>query len=327
MSNIVWIVGVLTLATAAIRIINFVALYSLPSRLARYAHPSSGGQPPWALVTGASDGIGRAFARELAARGFNVVLYGRNEAKLAAVMADLQRQHPGRSFRLLVADASTVACVRCSDADRPRSSSSSTTAVDFEVIGAAVGDLHLTVLVNNVGGVSHDLALAPLSELPAAGIAGNVSLNALFPLHLTRVLLPQLRRAGPALVVNVGSLADTGMPLLSSYGPSKAFLMCMTETLRLESALEHSGVEFLGIRVGRVTEVARLHDRPSLFVPSAAVMACAALDRAGRDHGVVVGYWGHALQLLALELLPTRLAHKVKMRVTRRDETLESKRA
>lgn len=323
MADMVWIVGFLALATAAIKIANFVALYGLPSRLGRYAHASPDGQPPWALVTGASDGIGRALARELAARGFSVVLHGRNQAKLAAVMTDLQQQCPGRSFRLLVADASTVPCVNCGDPDQPRRSA---TAVDFEAVRAAVEDLHLTVLVNNAGGTCPDPAFAPLPAMSAAAIAGNVSLNALFPLHLTRVLLPQLRRSGPALVLNVGSVADTGMPLLSSYGASKAFLMCMTETLRMESVLENGGVELLGIRVGRVTDAAHLHDRPSLFMPSSAVLARAALDKAGRDNGIVVGYWTHALQLFALGLLPTRLTHKVKMEASRRERAQVAKR-
>lgn len=79
-------------------------LYS--SGLPKFFHRDSHGNSPWTLVTGASDGIGRALSAELGARGFNVVLHGRSEAKLSNVRKDLETAYPQREFRHITADAS-----------------------------------------------------------------------------------------------------------------------------------------------------------------------------------------------------------------------------
>ncbi|KAJ3485941.1 hypothetical protein NLG97_g6718 [Lecanicillium saksenae] len=305
-------IGLLTAVIAITRAIQFVTIYLLPSRIARYAHDTNG-QPPWALVTGASDGIGRGFAAELAKQGFNVVLHGRNHAKLTSVMSQLQERHPDRSFRILIADASKVACLNCirpapGQVHKHEQDNGSTSAppADFDALRAALDGLNLTVLVNNAGGGAVNPTFLSLGESSEARITGNVALNALFPLHLTRTLLPTLRRNSPSLVVNVSSLADNGLPLLVSYCASKRFLLTMTEAVVREMKLLGKGgdVELLGVRVGKTTNTAYFTEKPSFFTPDSQTMARAALEKAGYGHGIVVGYWAHALQHLLIKSMP-----------------------
>lgn len=106
---------------------------------------------PWALVTGASDGIGVGFAEELASQGFNVILHGRNAEKLQTVSETLQAQFPGRKFKILVLDAVQDA----GNVDK------------IQAALAEFKDLNLKVLINNVGGmVSPDAVLSNLPRPP-----------------------------------------------------------------------------------------------------------------------------------------------------------------
>lgn len=317
--NIISVIGWLAISVVLLKSIHIISIYVLPSRLGRYAHPSPNGEQPWALVTGASDGIGREFAHELATRGFNVVLHGRNHEKLSRVLAQMQQGHPDRSFRILVANAANVPCMNCMHSNQQRakphesdgagdkrSSSEGSTAVDFGAIRESLGDLHLTVLINNAGGGPANPTFLPVTDSPAARITGNVSLNALFPFHLIRELLPILEKNEPSLILNISSFSDQGYPLLASYSASKAFLMNLTRTLRLELALDdkRSGVEVLGVRVARVTGVSHNNVEASMFTPDSRTMASAALDRVGWGHGLVIGHWAHALQGIGVGMIP-----------------------
>ncbi|CEJ93520.1 hypothetical protein VHEMI09101 [[Torrubiella] hemipterigena] len=101
-------------------------------------------------------------------------------------------------------------------------------------------------------------------------------------------------------------MADQGFPLLASYSASKQFLMNLTRAVRLEMALEKSSqVEVLGVKIGRVTGVVALKETPSFFVPDAQTAARAILGRVGYGHGMVIGYWVHALQHIGASILPT----------------------
>ncbi|KAK1640690.1 short chain dehydrogenase/reductase [Colletotrichum phormii] len=285
--TIITFVGILTIGITVVKIADWIAIYTLPSRLGRYAHNSSNGDAPWALVTGASDGIGR----------FNVVLHGRNHAKLSADASDLRIKCPESSFRILVAWQTR----------RPSQTGDSSQApLDFESIQAELRELHLTVVVNNAGGGPTNPVFSPLIECSMDRINSNVSLNARFPLHLTRVLLPTLQQNAPSMVMNISSMADQGFPLLVAYSASKQFLMNMTRAVGLEFKLDDAAnsVEMLGVRVGRVTDVSHLKEAPSLFTPDFQTMARAALARSGHGHGIVVRYWGHALQQAASSFLP-----------------------
>ena len=323
--------GLANTASVAASLFGLVILYklaaliitqTLPSRLSRYRHVSHNGDDPWALVTGASNGIGKAFAHELATRGFNVVLHGRNQDKLASVVSQLQATHPHRLFRTVLADASTVPCLNClpqEEQEQPQarrrtrnSAPSAATAVDFSSLRDAVSDVHLTILINNAGGGLRDPTYAHLSDTSASRVTQNVSLNALFPVHMMREFLPVLRRNGPSLVMNISSMADAGFPLIAPYSASKSFLMQATRAVRLELELDGFAdkVEILGVRVGKVAGGGLYNAKVSLFCPDSATMARAALDRVGWGHGLVIGYWAHALQGLGVGLLPTWLGEK-----------------
>lgn len=293
--------GFLTGVKAVYSIINFVYFYLKPSRLHRYLHRSHDSKQAWALVTGATDGIGKAFAQELARHGFNVVLHGRNATKLAALEKELRAAHPGRDFRTLRVDAAQVGCTSCL---RQKESGLPSSAVDFDAIVQSLSDVHLTVLVSNAGGAPHP-TYRTLDEISEAELAANVSLNALFPLHLLSHLLPLLSRNAPALVITVGSLADSGLPFLSSYGPSKSFLASLAGCVARDMRLEGRDVEVVGMRCGRVTAVSHQKVESSLMVPDAGTWARAALGRVGCGAPECTPYWPHAVQqAVVLDSLP-----------------------
>ncbi|KAH8902959.1 short chain dehydrogenase [Coniochaeta sp. PMI_546] len=312
MPSILTALGFLTAAKAAYSILDFTYFYLKPSKLHRYLHPSPDGKEPWALVTGATDGIGKAFAHELASRGFNIVVHGRNPTKLAAVESELRAAHPGRHFRTLRVDAGRVACVNCLE---QKDSGLPSGAVDFDSIVESLSDIHLTVLVSNAGGAPYPV-YRTLDEIPTADITANVSLNALFPLHLLSHLIPTLARSSPALVIAIGSLADNGLPFLSSYGPSKSFVMSLAGCVARDMRLEGRDVEVIGMRTGRVTDVSHQKTEPSLLVPDARTFAHAALGRVGCGRPECVPYWGHALQqVLGVELMPAWIRERLFLKI------------
>ncbi|KAI5925889.1 putative oxidoreductase,short chain dehydrogenase [Camillea tinctor] len=301
-------VGFITILFSLVKILNLICIYLRPSRLSRYAHLSRAGEAPWALVTGASDGIGLAFAYELAGSGFNVVLHGRNHEKISRVMSRLQATFPQRSYRILVADAGYVACLTHLKAStqehRNGQEKASSAPLNFTAIQRELGDINLTVLINNAGGGPVNPAFLSVLESPEDTITESISLNGLFPLYLTRALLPNLIRHAPSLVINTNTMIDQGFPLVASYSASKEFIMAITRALRLEMQMVGLGedVEILGIKFGRVTGAHGCKEPVSLFVPNATMMVKAALARAGYGNRIVIGYWGHALQQLGARL-------------------------
>lgn len=167
----------------------------------RYNH----GPAPWALVTGASDVIGFAFAQELSQRGSNVVLHGRNASKLAACQAQLEKESSGVKFGIFIADVTR-------DPDEA--------IVKFV---QSARELDLTVLVNNVGGTKGflDKDFKLLSDHSPAEIINDMQANTRFSTVLTAALLLILVQHQPSLIINTGSTSAVGMPYLSVTGPAQ----------------------------------------------------------------------------------------------------------
>lgn len=149
-------------------------------------------KPSWALVTGATNGMGYEWASQLAALGFNVLIHGRDQAKLDKVKADLTGASASSSrpieVRTLVADAGSV-------------------PPQLGQIAEAIDDpsLSLRVVVNNIGITNQDYPL--LEEVSDEDACAMVALNTMFPTLVAKRALPKMKAAGgPTLLINVASL-------------------------------------------------------------------------------------------------------------------------
>lgn len=207
-----------------------------------------------ALITGASSGIGEAFARELVKRGFAVILVARRVERLAALKGEL-----GSRVDVLDADLTTE-----------------------EGIGAVSRRLQMggvSILVNNAGvgyrGRVPDQTDASIQQL--------VRLNLEAPIRLTRVALGPMMRMGRGVLINVASMgAFQPVPYLNVYAATKAGLLSFTEALADE--IEGSGVRVQALCPGNIptgfqevagTKGSRLDKTPAM---SAQDVARSSLD-------------------------------------------------
>lgn len=258
--------------------------YLYRSGLPKYLRQdAAAGESSWALVTGASDGIGWELSRQLAGHGFNVILHGRNTSKLSRCREELEASFPNRKFRTIVADASSF------------------TDADIDRIISTTADVPLSILVNNVGGT------APLSsnfkhfeDYTSAEIDAVFSLNVVFPLKLTRAILPRFQaQKSPPLILTCGSQAQIGQAYIAGYSATKGALHMWSRALAAEQYESKTQVEVLEIIVGGTYTQQLQKDpnmKPGVFMPTAEIMARAALAKVGHGHRLVVGYWGHWLQ-------------------------------
>jgi uncharacterized protein len=165
-----------------------------------------------ALVTGASRGIGEAFARQLAVLGKDLVLVARDESKLQEIAAALSATH-GVQVHVIASDLSQPGAAGRLWAETER-------------LGVQVD-----LLVNNAG-VGRRGEFATLdSDFQAAMVHLNVSA----PVELTRLYLPGMRTRGHGGIINVASnAAFQPVPYMAVYSASKAFLLHFSEALAEE---------------------------------------------------------------------------------------------
>jgi short-subunit dehydrogenase len=178
--------------------------------------------PETALVTGASSGIGEQFARQLASRGYDLVLVARRTDRLESLAAELPTQaHP-------------VPCDLANDA-----------AALSERVAALGVDVDL--LVNNAGfGTS-----GPFLDNDANREAEEVRVNCEAIVTLTHAFLPGMVERGRGGIINVASTAGLQpLPYESVYAATKAFAVSFTDALHTE--LRGSGVRVLAVNPGPV---------------------------------------------------------------------------
>jgi short-subunit dehydrogenase len=169
----------------------------------------------WALVTGASAGIGAEFCRQLAALGYPLVLVARREDRLQALASELEKDHGTTCFCL------------AADLSRPGAGRQLYQALEAESI-------EVGFLVNNAGyGVPGHFTVpdwqthADFIELMMTAVC-----------ELSWLLLPGMQARGRGYIINVASLAGL-VPASAGntlYGPSKAFLIGFSQSLALENA-------------------------------------------------------------------------------------------
>jgi short-subunit dehydrogenase len=192
-----------------------------------------------ALVTGASSGIGWAFAERLAAGGYDLVVVGRRLDRLEELAASLSHV----KVRPLAADLATDAGV--------------------DTVAEVCAAEPLTMLVNNAG-VAHYM---PLAELPAGQARELVHVKVVAPTMLSRAAVSGMQARGEGTIINVaGMIAFSGpashsqLPRRAVYAGSLAHLVAMSQTLRAE--LEGTGVRVQVLCPGVVAT--EFHERQGL---------------------------------------------------------------
>lgn len=179
-----------------------------------------------ALITGATSGIGRAFAQSLAETGMNLVLVARSQDNLDALKADLESKAGIRVLPI------------AQDISKPEASAR---------IAHKVSETgwRVDLLINNAGGGRY----CWFEKQPEEQISQTFLLNSYAPIMLTRHFLPgMLRRKRGAIIIVSGILADFSAPFFSAYSASKACVQSFAQALHSE--LRGSGVDMLALSPG-----------------------------------------------------------------------------
>jgi short-subunit dehydrogenase len=216
----------------------------------------------WAVVAGASEGLGAAFAEALAARGLNLVLVARRADALEQVAARL-RESASVEVRPLALDVADPAF--------------------GEHVARATADLDVGVAVHNAA----YSFVAPLFERPLADALRVVDVNVRGPLVLLHALVPGMIARGRGAVVLMSSLAGfQGAPTLAAYAASKAFNTILGESLWAE--LAPKGIDVVACCAGaiRTPGYARALKKEAPGTLDASEVAAQTLDALG--HGPVV---------------------------------------
>jgi len=169
---------------------------------------------PYALITGASKGIGKSISYELAKQGYSLLLVARSEEELQALSSDLQVKH---------------------------SSNTAILSIDLSTNGASqkvtewikTNNYRVGILVNNAGyGVWGDFSQSALTDQ-----LGMMQLNMNVVVELSHLLVPILSKEKQAYILNICSTAAyQAVPTLAVYSATKAFVLSFTRALRFELA-------------------------------------------------------------------------------------------
>lgn len=252
-----------------------------------------------ALVTGASSGIGEAFARALARRGDDLVLVARRAAVLGDLAARLRADH-GAEVEVLAADLATEGGV--------------------SAVAERLGDPHRPVdlLVNNAGVGT----MGRVWELPVDGEAAEVALNVVAVLRLTHAALGPMVARGRGGVINVSSIsAYQPIPLHATYGATKAFVSSFTNAVHEE--LRGTGVKAMTLapgytRTGFQAEGFDPQGLPDLVWQQPDEVVATALKAYARGRAVCVTGALNVATVAASSVLPAGITRKAAGAITRR---------
>ena len=251
--------------------------------------------PGAALITGASAGLGVAFARHVAREGMDVVLTARREERLEDLARDLRKTH-GVKAHVLPQDLSKLNAA--------------------EKLRDQVAELGVTVamLINNAGFGSH----GRFHELSPAKEAQMVLLNCHAPVALTGAFLPgMVERGNGAIIMLASTAAYQPTPFMAVYGATKAFNLHFGEALWAE--LKPLGVHVLSLSPGfthtefqQVAEVR--HSAPGFLWAQPEEVVTTCFNKLGKAPSVVHGSL-NCLSAASTRLGPRRLVTEIAGRI------------
>jgi len=245
----------------------------------------------WAVVTGASDGIGREFSLQLAAAGFNILLVARNRDSLATLAEEIGTKYgPSVNAKVQLIDFSM------------------NHEAAYQSLAAVCAPLDIGVLVNNVGR-SHEM---PTDYVDTAQneIDDILAINIHATLRMTSMILPGMMNRKRGLILNMGSFAGSvPSPMLATYSGSKAFLSAYSSALAAEAKphnilVEHINAFYVVSKMSKLCKPSPLVPLPNTYVRSVLSKVGLACGAAFSDRpGTCTPFWSHALTDYAMTLV------------------------
>ncbi|XP_023560331.1 very-long-chain 3-oxoacyl-CoA reductase-B-like isoform X2 [Octodon degus] len=273
------ILGALTAAWLLLQVTWGVArtvyVYLLPQ--VRRGNAWLRAQGAWAVVTGATSGIGKAYAHELARRGLNVVLISRSLSKLEQEAEEIERLY-GRSTRIIQADFTRGLEI-------------------YSAIEEGLRGLEIGVLVNNVG-----------MAYGGSVVFGRKLLDCENVSQMVGIVLPQMVSRGKGVIINMSSVANQrSVPFWALYAATKVFVQYFSEAVCSEYFLKGVTIQTVSPMFVSTNMVHNMRVR--LLVKDANEFAREALDTVGlASH--VKGCFPHAVQSMLLPfILPKWFIH------------------
>jgi 17beta-estradiol 17-dehydrogenase / very-long-chain 3-oxoacyl-CoA reductase len=237
----------------------------------------------WAVITGATDGIGRAYAFKMASKGLSVALVSRTQEKLDAVAKEICEKYPSIKTMQIVCDFSVF--------DEPARTKL------FQVLR----DLDIGVLINNVG-ISYEFPKY-FHELTDLEVAQLMEMNVASTTWLTHAVLPSMVKRRRGTIVNIASAAGVHtMPLLAQYSAAKGYIAMLTRGINAECR-EFNVSASCQTPFYVATKLAKL--RKSLSVPTPEAYVDMGVRWIGHDDAVVSPFILHAVQGWFIEHLPS----------------------
>ncbi|CAJ2514306.1 Uu.00g024250.m01.CDS01 [Anthostomella pinea] len=239
----------------------------------------------WAVVTGASDGLGKEYATQLAAKGFNLVLVSRTLSKLETLSRELEGKYSGQQIKVLAMDFQAN-----NDAD-------------YERLANLIDGLDVGILLNNVG-QSHSIPV-PFTLTDKVEMESIVTINCMGTLKTTRIVAPAMQTRKRGLILTMGSFGGwMPMPYLATYSGSKAFLQFWSTALAAELKPDNVDVQ-LCLSYLVTTAMSKIR-RPSMLIPNPKQFVRAALGKVGvgswqNTSYTYTPYWSHALMAWVVE--------------------------
>jgi 17beta-estradiol 17-dehydrogenase / very-long-chain 3-oxoacyl-CoA reductase len=272
--NILVIVSLLFVAKYALSVVySFYKFFLRPARnLKRYG--------PWAIVTGCTDGIGKAICDEFALKGLNLVLISRTPEKLAEQAKALESTYKIQTKTVAV--------------DFSRADPSI-----YEKIKTAINGLEIGILVNNVG-ASYDHAEYFL-DLTKEKIEQLIRLNVYSTTEMTYLVLPGMVQRKRGAIINVSSASSlVNEPMYAVYSATKAFVNSFSVALHYE--YKPMGVHIqCQLPAFVTTKLSKLRST-SFFIVTPRVYAKSFIRAIGYDP-IILTYWTHALQFATIVAL------------------------
>lgn len=247
-----------------------------------------------ALITGASSGIGKSFARAIAAQGLNVVLVARREALLDELATELANAHNITAHAI---------ALDLSDAD----------AAEQLVAKLSELEIHVDVLINNAGYGTHGI----FDELDLERELQMINLSCRLPVALTHHLIKPMKQRNRGAIIFLSSVAGTmPAPFMSTYSATKAFPLFFAESLYGE--LAGTGIDVLAVAPGDTAtefrDTANFHNTVPLPPRTPDQVVAAALAALGKKPSTIDGL-GNKLTALSMRFTPKKLAIKLGARI------------